>query len=34
MYEPEEPDEATPPGMRRVFDDLEVEFETGLRREA
>jgi hypothetical protein len=33
MYEPEEPDEATS-GMRRVFDDLEVEFEAGLRREA
>jgi hypothetical protein len=34
MYEPEEPDDATPPGMRRVFDDLEAEFEAGLRREA
>ena len=34
MHEPEEPDDATPPGMRRVFDDLEAEFEAGLRREA
>jgi hypothetical protein len=34
MYESEEPDDATPPGMRRVFDDLETEFEAGLRREA
>ena len=34
MYEPEETDDATPPGMRRVFDDLEAEFEAGLRREA
>ena len=34
MYEPEEPDEATSPAMRRVFDDLEAEFEAGLRREA
>ena len=34
MYEPEEPDDTTPPGMRRVFDDLETEFEAGLRREA
>jgi hypothetical protein len=34
MHEPEEPDDTTPPGMRRVFDDLEAEFEAGLRREA
>jgi hypothetical protein len=34
MYEPEEPDDAPPPTMRRVFDDLEAEFEAGLRREA
>ena len=29
-----EPDEPTSPSMRRVFDDLEAEFEAGLRREA
>jgi hypothetical protein len=34
MYEPEEPDDATPPGMRWLFDDLEAEFDAGLRREA
>ena len=34
MHEPEEPDESTPPSMRRVFDELEAEFEAGLRREA
>src|SRR5512132_895856 len=34
MYEPEESDDASPPTMRRVFDDLEAEFEAGLRREA
>jgi sRNA-binding regulator protein Hfq len=34
MYEPEKPDDATPPGMGRVFDDLEAEFDAGLRREA
>ena len=34
MYKPEEPDEATSPAMRRVFDELEAEFEAGLRREA
>jgi hypothetical protein len=34
MREPEEPDESTPPAMRRVFDELEAEFEAGLRREA
>jgi hypothetical protein len=34
MYEPEEPDESTPPAIRRVFDELEAEFEAGLRREA
>ena len=34
MYEPEEPDESTSPAMRRVFDELEAEFEAGLRREA
>ena len=34
MHEPEESDEPTPPAMRRVFDELEAEFEAGLRREA
>jgi hypothetical protein len=34
MHEPEEPDDAAPPGLRRVFDDLEAEFEAGLRHEA
>jgi hypothetical protein len=34
MHEPEEPDESTPPTMRRVFDELEAEFDAGLRREA
>ena len=34
MHEPEEPDESTSPAMRRVFDELEAEFEAGLRREA
>ena len=34
MHEPEEPDEPTPPSMRRVFDELEAEFEAGLRQEA
>jgi hypothetical protein len=34
MYESEEPDESTSPAMRRVFDELEAEFEAGLRREA
>ena len=34
MYEPEEPDESTSPTMRRVFDELEAEFDAGLRREA
>jgi hypothetical protein len=34
MHEPQEPDELTPPSMRRVFDELEAEFEAGLRREA
>ena len=34
MHEPEEPDEVASPAMRRVFDDLEAEFEAGLRREA
>ena len=34
MHEPEEPDESTSPTMRRVFDELEAEFEAGLRREA
>jgi hypothetical protein len=34
MREPEEPDESTSPAMRRVFDELEAEFEAGLRREA
>jgi hypothetical protein len=34
MHEAEEPDESTSPAMRRVFDELEAEFEAGLRREA
>jgi hypothetical protein len=34
MHEPEESDESTSPAMRRVFDELEAEFEAGLRREA
>ena len=34
MHEPEESDEPTSPAMRRVFDELEAEFEAGLRREA
>jgi sRNA-binding regulator protein Hfq len=34
MREPEEPDETTPPAMRQVFDELEAEFEEGLRQEA
>jgi hypothetical protein len=34
MHEPEEPDESTPPKMQRVFDELEAEFDAGLRREA
>jgi hypothetical protein len=34
MYEPEEPDESISPAMRRVFDELEGEFEAGLRLEA
>jgi hypothetical protein len=34
MHEPEEPDESNSPAMRRVFDELEAEFEAGLRREA
>ena len=34
MHEPEEPDESTSPAMRRVFDELEAEFEAGLRQEA
>ena len=34
MFEPEESDESTSPAMRRVFDELEAEFEAGLRREA
>jgi hypothetical protein len=34
MHEPEESDESTPPAMRRVFDELEAEFDAGLRREA
>jgi hypothetical protein len=34
MQEPEESDESTSPAMRRVFDELEAEFEAGLRREA
>jgi hypothetical protein len=34
MHEPEEPDESTPWAMRRVFDELEAEFEAGLRLEA
>ena len=34
MGQPEESDEPTSPAMRRVFDELEGEFEAGLRREA
>ena len=34
MYEREEPDEIPSRAMRRVFDELEAEFEDGLRREA
>ena len=34
MYEPEEPDESVAPAMRRVFEELEAEFEGGLRQEA
>jgi hypothetical protein len=34
MYEPEDPDESVPTAMRRVFDELEAEFDAGLRREA
>jgi hypothetical protein len=34
MREREEPDERPSPAMRRVFDELEAEFEDGLRREA
>ena len=34
MDEPEEPEKAAPPAMRRVFEELEAEFEAGLRREA
>lgn len=34
MHEPEESDESTSPAMRRVFDELEAEFDAGLRREA
>jgi hypothetical protein len=34
MYEPEEPEPPASPAMRRVFDELEAEFEAGLRREA
>jgi hypothetical protein len=34
MDEPEQPDEAASPAMRRVFDELEAEFEAGLRRAA
>jgi hypothetical protein len=34
MDQPEESDEPTSPAMRRVFDELEGEFEAGLRQEA
>jgi hypothetical protein len=34
MYEPEEADESAPSAMGRVFDELEAEFDAGLRREA
>jgi hypothetical protein len=34
MHEREEPDESTPSAMRRVFDELEAEFDAGLRLEA
>jgi hypothetical protein len=34
MDEPELPEASASPAMRRVFEDLEAEFEAGLRREA
>jgi hypothetical protein len=34
MDEPEQPDQAASPAMRRVFEELEAEFDAGLRREA
>jgi hypothetical protein len=34
MDEPEEPGQPASPAMRRVFEELEAEFEAGLRREA
>jgi hypothetical protein len=34
MHEPEEPEAPASPALRRVFEELEAEFEAGLRREA
>jgi len=34
MDEPEQPDQAASPAMRRVFEELEAEFDAGQRREA
>jgi hypothetical protein len=34
MHEPVEPDESTSPAIGRMFDELEAEFEDGLRQEA
>jgi hypothetical protein len=34
MDEPEEPETSASPAMGRMFDELEAEFEAGLRREA
>jgi hypothetical protein len=34
MDEPEQPDQAASPAMRRVFEELEAEFEAGMRLEA
>jgi hypothetical protein len=34
MREPEEPEPAGSPTLRRVFEELEAEFDAGLRREA
>jgi hypothetical protein len=34
MDEPEQPDQPASPAMRRMFEELEAEFDAGLRREA
>jgi hypothetical protein len=34
MDEPEEPEPQPPPAMRQLFEELEAEFDAGLRREA